>query len=140
MRALHREAMRAVAEGVASHDARRGGSVAGPINVALTRRLARAPETRDARRALAGRDAARAALSDAPLDDWAPLAEPWGDLLGPAPGPAALEGDPALAGWADLRLGLRGEPPLTAEAAARRAGLTPQRAARLDRALRALAR
>jgi len=144
VRALHREAMRAVAEGVASHDARRGGSVAGPINVALTRRLARAPETRDARRALAGRDAARAALSDAPLDDWGSFADPWRDPLGPASGPllapGTLAGDPALTGWASLRLGLGGEPPLTAEAAARRAGLTPQRAARLDRALRALAR
>jgi len=135
IRALHAEAMRAVLEGIARHDARVGGTVSGAINLALTRRLARTAELGAARRALASGN--RAESPSAGLDDWTRRPPLWPDPLWGAD-PAHSE-DPTLGAWLVARRGLDGTRPLTLPDAAARLGLTPARGARLDRAARALA-
>ncbi len=135
IRALHAEAMRAVLEGIARHDARVGGTVSGAINLALTRRLARTAELGAARRALASGN--RAESPGAGLDDWTRRPPLWPDPLWGAD-PERTE-DAALRAWAGARRGLDGQRPLSLPEAAAHLGLTPARAARLDRAARALA-
>ncbi len=139
IRALHREAMGALVEGVARHDARGGGSVTASMSVLLTRRLARAPETAAARRALAG-GAARALSSHAGLDDWTRRPAAWSEALGTPEGvdPASL--DAALWAWVRLRHGLDGRAPRTRAQAAAELGVSKQRAAGLERARRGLRR
>ncbi len=136
IRALHREAMRAAFEGIARHDARSGGSVSAAINLALTRRLARAPETSAARRALAG-SANRAESPTAQLDDWTARPSRWDDPFAALRAGAAE--DHTLRAWIAARAGLTGERPLTRAEAAAALDITTARAARLDRAARALA-
>jgi len=135
IRALCREAMRAALDGVARHDARAGSSVSGAINVALTRRLARAAETAGARRALASGN--RAESPAAGLDDWTKRPSPWPDPYARVT-PDQTD-DPALGAWIVARSGAAGARPLTVAQAGETLGHARARAARLDREARALA-
>lgn len=137
IRSLHREAMAALLEGVARHDARRGGGVTAAMNLALTRRLARLPETTAARRTLAA-SPERAASPGAGLDDWTLAPAPWSGTLAPPPAAAVAQAEPALREWIAARHGLDGAAPLTQESAARRLDHSTQRARALDRASRRL--